>query len=82
MKMLEKTVLFYILKIDQEKDVESEVSGLELWIKIWSETDPLMKALVGVTDNNWFDFLIKLPEIDEANFWLIHPIRKSLKYVL
>ena len=29
MKMLEKTVLFYILKIDQEKDVESEVSGLE-----------------------------------------------------
>jgi hypothetical protein len=29
MRMLEKTVLFYILKIDQEKDAESEVSGLE-----------------------------------------------------
>jgi putative restriction endonuclease len=28
-----------------------------------------MKAFVGVTDNTWFDFLSKLPEIDEVNFW-------------
>ena len=29
------------------------------WLKIW----------VGVTDNNWFDFLSRIPAIDEVNFW-------------
>lgn len=28
-----------------------------------------MKAFVGVTDNDWFTFLSKLPTIDEVNFW-------------
>ena len=28
-----------------------------------------MKGYVGVTDNNWFDFLSQRPEIDEVNFW-------------
>ena len=28
-----------------------------------------MKGFVGVTDNDWFDFLSKQPEIDEVNFW-------------
>ncbi len=28
-----------------------------------------MRAFIGVTDNNWFDFLSKLPGIDEVNFW-------------
>jgi putative restriction endonuclease len=28
-----------------------------------------MKGYVGVTDNDWFDFLSKQPEIDEVNFW-------------
>lgn len=28
-----------------------------------------MKAFVGVTDNEWFAFLAKLPGIDEVNFW-------------
>ena len=28
-----------------------------------------MKGFVGVTDNDWFEFLSKLPEIDEVNFW-------------
>lgn len=28
-----------------------------------------MKGYVGVTDNDWFDFLSQKPEIDEVNFW-------------
>jgi len=28
-----------------------------------------MKGFVGVTDNDWFDFLSRQPEIDEINFW-------------
>lgn len=28
-----------------------------------------MKAYIGVTDNDWFAFLSKLPGIDEVNFW-------------
>ena len=28
-----------------------------------------MKSFVGVTDNNWFDFLSSIPDIDEVNFW-------------
>lgn len=28
-----------------------------------------MNGYVGVTDNDWFDFLSKQPEIDEVNFW-------------
>ena len=28
-----------------------------------------MKAFVGVTDNDWFNFLAILPGIDEVNFW-------------
>jgi Predicted restriction endonuclease len=28
-----------------------------------------LKAFVGVTDKNWFEFLSRLPGIDEVNFW-------------
>jgi putative restriction endonuclease len=28
-----------------------------------------MKIYVGVTDNEWFDYLSRLPEINEVNFW-------------
>jgi len=28
-----------------------------------------MRTFIGVTDNNWFDFLSSLPGIDEINFW-------------
>lgn len=28
-----------------------------------------MKGYVGVTDNDWFNFLSQQPEIDEVNFW-------------
>jgi putative restriction endonuclease len=28
-----------------------------------------MKGFIGVTDNDWFAFLSKQPEIDEVNFW-------------
>jgi putative restriction endonuclease len=28
-----------------------------------------LKAFIGVTDNDWFDFLSRLPGIDEVNFW-------------
>jgi len=28
-----------------------------------------MKGFVGVTDNDWFEFLAKQPGIDEVNFW-------------
>jgi hypothetical protein len=28
-----------------------------------------MKLFVGVTDNKWFDFLSKIPNLDEVNFW-------------
>jgi putative restriction endonuclease len=28
-----------------------------------------MKAFVGVTDNDWFNFLSRLQGIDEVNFW-------------
>jgi putative restriction endonuclease len=28
-----------------------------------------MKFWVGVTDNDWFDFLSRLPGVDEVNFW-------------
>ncbi len=28
-----------------------------------------MRAFIGVTDNDWFTFLSKLPSIDEVNFW-------------
>ena len=28
-----------------------------------------MKAFVGVTDNDWYDFLSREPELDEVNFW-------------
>jgi len=31
-----------------------------------------LKALVGVTDNDRFDFLSRLPGIDEVNFWQPH----------
>jgi putative restriction endonuclease len=29
----------------------------------------MVKIWVGVTDNNWFDFLRRIPAIDEVNFW-------------
>ena len=29
-----------------------------------------MKGYIGVTDNDWFDFLSQQPGIDEVNFWL------------
>jgi len=35
-----------------------------------------MKGYIGVTDNDWFSFLSKQPEIDEVNFW--QPGGKSL----
>jgi putative restriction endonuclease len=28
-----------------------------------------MRAFVGVTDNDWFNFLSRLQGIDEVNFW-------------
>jgi len=28
-----------------------------------------LKAFVGVTDNDWFNFLASMPGIDEVNFW-------------
>ena len=28
-----------------------------------------MKGFVGSTDNDWFAFLSRQPEIDEVNFW-------------
>jgi putative restriction endonuclease len=28
-----------------------------------------MKGYVGVTDNEWFEFLAQQPGIDEVNFW-------------
>jgi len=28
-----------------------------------------MNGFIGVTDNEWFEFLSRLPEIDEVNFW-------------
>jgi putative restriction endonuclease len=28
-----------------------------------------MKALVAVTDNNWYRFFRQRPELDEVNFW-------------
>ena len=28
-----------------------------------------MNEFVGVTDNEWFEFLSKQPGIDEVNFW-------------
>jgi hypothetical protein len=33
-----------------------------------------MKLYVGVTDNDWFDFLTRLPNVDEVNFW---PLRRT-----
>jgi putative restriction endonuclease len=32
-----------------------------------------MKFFVGVTDNNWYDFLSSLPDCDEVNFWQPSP---------
>ena len=32
-----------------------------------------MKLYVGVTDNNWFEFLSRLPDCDEVNFWQPSP---------
>jgi putative restriction endonuclease len=32
-----------------------------------------MKFYVGITDNNWFNFLSKIPSIDEVNFWQPSP---------
>ncbi|HEX5959065.1 MAG TPA: HNH endonuclease [Hyphomicrobiaceae bacterium] len=29
----------------------------------------MIKIYVGVTDNSWFDFLRRRPELDEVNFW-------------
>lgn len=28
-----------------------------------------LKTFIGVTDNNWFNFLSSIPDIDEVNFW-------------
>ena len=28
-----------------------------------------MKLYVGVTDNDWFDFLSRLPNVDEGDAW-------------
>lgn len=28
-----------------------------------------MKAFLAVTDNDWFNFLKRQPELDEVNFW-------------
>jgi hypothetical protein len=28
-----------------------------------------MKGFVGITDNDWFDFLAQQSVIDEVNFW-------------
>ena len=28
-----------------------------------------MKIYVGITDNEWFNYMSRLPEIDEVNFW-------------
>jgi putative restriction endonuclease len=32
-----------------------------------------MKLYVSITDNNWFDFLSKIPGLDEVNFWQPSP---------
>jgi putative restriction endonuclease len=32
-----------------------------------------MKLYVGVTDNNWYDYLSRLPDCDEVNFWQPSP---------
>jgi putative restriction endonuclease len=32
-----------------------------------------MRFFVGVTDNNWYDFLSSLPDCDEVNFWQPSP---------
>ena len=32
-----------------------------------------MRLFVGVTDNNWYDFLSRLPDCDEVNFWQPSP---------
>lgn len=32
-----------------------------------------MKFFVGVTDNNWYDFLSRLVDLDEVNFWQPSP---------
>ena len=32
-----------------------------------------MNAYVAVTDKDWFDFLSRLPEVDEVNFWQPNP---------
>lgn len=32
-----------------------------------------MNAYVAVTDRDWFDFLSRLPEVDEVNFWQPNP---------
>jgi len=32
-----------------------------------------MRLFVGVTDNNWYDFLSHLPDCDEVNFWQPSP---------
>lgn len=32
-----------------------------------------MKAFVGVTDRDWYEFLRVIPELDELNFWQPSP---------
>jgi len=34
-----------------------------------SEDNPCVKAYVGVTDGDWYQFLAARPDLDEVNFW-------------
>jgi hypothetical protein len=34
-----------------------------------SEPPQIVKAFVAVTDNDWFDFLSRHPDLEEVNFW-------------
>mgnify|MGYP001558606398 CR=1 FL=1 len=39
----------------------------------WGEVEfgGRMKLYVGVTDNEWYRFLSRLPNVDEVNFWQV-----------
>ena len=40
-----------------------------------------MKAYVAVTDQDWFDYLSRRPEVDEVNFWTPNPWGGEFKVV-
>jgi len=41
-----------------------------------------MKGFIGVTDNDWFDFLSQQPGIDGMNFWQARQRKKILQPVI